>query len=775
MRFESLYRISLYLLLFLAALILNIDSDAALLLGGSNFRYARFFPAAMAAAGVLAYLGVDRRPGRGLGPGAANLLGVASLMLVYLEYRIDRNQLVLACGHWLYYLTLVKMFRPKEPTDDWYLILLGLMQVLVGCFLSQGDRVGLLLVAWAILALWVLSLFYLHREAIRSGVAGPGPGALPAGVGGERAPEPYPGLFGLPFYIATARAAGMTLLLGVFIFLIMPRSDARTQPPRGAVSPRSLTGFSEEVRLGQMGEILENNAVVFTAELLVDGDRIEPQDELLWRGVTLTRYRDGRWRRDRSDIQSASPPAFRKGDGPLIEQRIRMEETSERVLFALRPIIEIEGPTDLIEMNATDGTLVREADRRSRRIFGGRRNNGPLSYSVFSESDPRGGIPIQPGENDIVASSYDGNGLLDLPDELVAPLGEIADRVVAGIPADDLVARARALEAYLRDSGEFHYSLQMTRADAALDPNLDFLTNTRTGHCEYFASALALLLRSQGIPSRVVNGFKGGDWNDLAQMLTVRQRHAHSWVEAYVGFTPDRARKPVWLPLDAAPAAEQAEQVAQVGGLPTSLRQVVDFVRYLWVFYVAGFNADRQEQLLYEPIRALVKEAREGFRIMREALLNALRWLTDFPSPTAIFSVKGFVVSCLVMLLTLVCYSVFRRLLGLLGRRLGGRFDAADAPSGALAAYVRLVRVLEQYGIQRPATETPREFARRASVLLGDRILDGEGRPLTDVPGRVVEAFYRVRYGALPLAAEVVAELDEQIDALEAGLRPAPG
>jgi hypothetical protein len=202
---------------------------------------------------------------------------------------------------------------------------------------------------------------------------------------------------------------------------------------------------------------------------------------------------------------------------------------------------------------------------------------------------------------------------------------------------------------------------------------------------------------------------------------------------------------------------------------------VVDFVRYLWVFYVAGFNADRQEQLLYEPIRALVKEAREGFRIMRGALLNALRWLTDFPSPTAIFSVKGFVVSCLVMLLTLVCYSVFRRLLGLLGRRLGGRFDAADAPSGALAAYVRLVRVLEQYGIQRPATETPREFARRASVLLGDRILDGEGRPLTDVPGRVVEAFYRVRYGALPLAAEVVAELDEQIDALEAGLRPAPG
>ncbi|QDV33831.1 transglutaminase TgpA family protein [Tautonia plasticadhaerens] len=774
MRFESLYRISLYLLMFLSALILNVDADAAILLGGSNFRYARFFPPVMAAAGVLAYLMVDRRPGRGIGPGTANLLGVASLMLVYLEYRIDPNQLVLACGHWLYYLALVKMFRPKEPTDDWYLILLGLMQVLVGCFLSQGDRVGLLLVLWAILALWVLSLFYLHREALRSGRPGPAPPGPPAGAGGPTGGEPYPGLFGLPFYIATARAAAMTLLLGMFIFLIMPRSDARQAPPRGAVAPRSLTGFSDEVRLGQMGEILENNAIVFSADLLADGERIRPEEDLRWRGVTLTGYRDGRWRRDRDDIQSTSPPASRGGGRGLIEQRIRMEETSDRVLFALRPILKIEGPEGLIEMNATDGTLVRDLDRGPRRIGGGRRNLGPLSYSVFSERD-RPGIPIQPGENDVVVASFDGGGLMDVPDDLVAPLGEISDRVVAGIPSDDLVAKARALEAYLGDSGEFHYSLRMTREDTTLDPNLDFLLNTRTGHCEYFASALALMLRCQGIPSRVVNGFKGGDWNDLAQMIIVRQRHAHSWVEAYVGFTPDRDRRPVWLPLDPAPAAEQAEQVAQVGGMPTSLRQVADFVRYIWVFYVAGFNADRQKQLLYDPIRALVKEAREGFQIMRLALLNAMRWLTDFPSPTAFFSVKGFVASSLVMLLTVGLYGTGRRLWRLLGRRLSGPDDRADDPSGALAAYVRLVRVLESYGLQRPSTETPREFARRASVLLGDRARGGDGRPLAEVPGRVVEAFYRVRYGALPLGVEVVSELDTQIDALEAGLRPSTG
>ena len=60
--------------------------------------------------------------------------------------------------------------------------------------------------------------------------------------------------------------------------------------------------------------------------------------------------------------------------------------------------------------------------------------------------------------------------------------------------------------------------------------------------------------------------------------------------------------------------AERDEQVEQVSRLPPNLRQLADFVRYLWVFYVAGFNADRQEQLLYGPIRALVEEARAGVR-----------------------------------------------------------------------------------------------------------------------------------------------------------------
>ena len=130
------------------------------------------------------------------------------------------------------------------------------------------------------------------------------------------------------------------------------------------------------------------------------------------------------------------------------------------------------------------------------------------------------------------------------------------------------------------------------------------------------AQGVAFAARKLGIPCRIVNGFKGGDWNDLARVLTVRQMHAHSWVEAFLGDDGTQERRPIWLTLDATPPADRAESVARAHSVPLGIRELTDFVRYVWVFYIAGFDAARQEKLLYGPIRDLFREAREGFGIM---------------------------------------------------------------------------------------------------------------------------------------------------------------
>jgi len=207
--------------------------------------------------------------------------------------------------------------------------------------------------------------------------------------------------------------------------------------------------------------------------------------------------------------------------------------------------------------------------------------------------------------------------LVSISPDLKATLRPIALAHVRDIPPDDFRARAAALEHWLRESGEYRYSLQMDVTDPDLDPVEDFVVNRKSGHCEYFASALALLLRSIDIPTRMVNGFKGGDYNAMVGVMTVRQKHAHSWVEALVARTTSPLgleQQPVWLTLDPTPADQRNESVSRVGGMAGNFRQFTDFIRYIWIFYIVGFNSERQNRFLYAPIKALVLEARNGFR-----------------------------------------------------------------------------------------------------------------------------------------------------------------
>src|SRR5262249_9256129 len=232
---------------------------------------------------------------------------------------------------------------------------------------------------------------------------------------------------------------------------------------------------------------------------------------------------------------------------------------------------------------------------------------GEYDYEVTSDADPAGTQPQEapPGR------------YADLRDDLKEGLRAIAEPLIADIKGDDttsLVARARAIEAYLRDSGQFGYTLEMKVIDHNVDPVLDFLTNRKEGHCEYFASALALLLRSVDIQARVVNGFKGGDWNELTSTINVRQKHAHSWVEAYIGTYKDGpTRGPVWITLDPTPANARRQSIAQVGGMGSIFRPLTDLIRHVWVFYVVGYNGERQDRLIYQPMLTLIKEAKDKY------------------------------------------------------------------------------------------------------------------------------------------------------------------
>jgi protein-glutamine gamma-glutamyltransferase len=743
------YRASFYLMLTVATAALSGDSGDA--------RFFNLYPVFVAVAGAIAFLTVDRQPRYALARPVANTLAVLTVLVLYYEYRLDDTQLIRALGHWLVYLQLIKYALPKTAEDDWFLFLLGLMQVLIGAVVSQSDRIGLWLFAWAMLAIWVLGQFFLQREAGRfRSPEDPGdPTVLRPGT-----VDPYAGLLDLPYVMSTVRVLASTLTLGGLIFLTLPRQAGATRNQPGGQAAQHLTGFDEEVALGQFGEILESDTVVMTVEFTdMAGKTVPPRGEPLWRGVTMIRYERGRWRRQpryTSTYYVGFPGGKLSPD--LIRQKIKLEPNDSPTLFAIRPIRTVEpgesGPRVSPILNPVDGTLLRPDSRL-----------GSFDYVVISEPNPDG---IQAGENppDLAHSDY----LLAMPSEaLKTRLRLIAEPVVASITEEGpegIRARARALERFLRESGQFHYTLKMEQKDLQLDPVEDFLVNRKEGHCEYFASALALLLRSIDIPARMVNGFKGGDWNNLTQTLNVRQKHAHSWVEAYVGLG-DQSR-PRWVTLDPTPGEQRDQSVAKVGGIAGTFRPLTDLIRHVWVFYVIGYDGERQSRLLYTPMRQMINWVKEKYLELGKLVRKGFAVLFRFEDIGAFISIRGFVVTflagCLLIGLGKLSIRLGRRIL----RWLRGPGEDSMSLTAGILFYRRLTQLLSQLELERTPAETQGEFAARAA-----RFLAGRAQPelsVAEVPQQVVEAFYRVRFGHLELEPASLEELDARLDALEASL-----
>ncbi len=221
-----LYRASFYLMLTVATAALSGDTGEA--------RFFNLYPWFVAIAGIVAFFTVDRQPRvRACARPVANVLALLTVVVLYLRVPDGRYPVDSALGHWLVYLQLVKYALPKTPEDDWFLFLLGLMQVLIGAVVSQSDRIGLWLFAWAMLAIWVLGQFFLQREAARFQRR---PDTADPSHLHSRPSDPYAGLLDLPYVLFDGSRPGVNAGPG--------RTDLPdpASPGRRHASPARRTG-----------------------------------------------------------------------------------------------------------------------------------------------------------------------------------------------------------------------------------------------------------------------------------------------------------------------------------------------------------------------------------------------------------------------------------------------------------------------------------------------------------------------------------------------------
>ena len=313
----------------------------------------------------------------------------------------------------------------------------------------------------------------------------------------------------------------------------------------------------------------------------IDG---EPPPSIRWRGVALDTFDGQSWSKTKAAVREPRTknerdliqvePA-RRQDG-LTVQTVYLEPLDTPILFGLSRIVGIQGNFPLLYRDAHGALSFQRTGER-------------MSYKVVSDT-------ISPPENRLRSDRTPYNQSLRI-------IFSFLHSLIRGLPSWQKRSRriraqrydsAKAIETYLQT--QFGYTLEQKAGGR--DPLSDFLFNVREGHCEYFATAMAVMLRTQGIATRVVNGFQRGEYNDAADVFVVRQRNAHSWVEVYFPETDS------WVEFDPTPFAGQVSESA-MGGFAGRFRKYTEALETFWIQYFVAF--DNQEQ------RSLFVSVRKGF------------------------------------------------------------------------------------------------------------------------------------------------------------------
>ena len=286
----------------------------------------------------------------------------------------------------------------------------------------------------------------------------------------------------------------------------------------------STSGFSDDILLGGAADITESDELV----LRVHG----PQPSHL-RGVVFSRYRNGRWVPGEAD---PGKPLLLHTHAPASATRVQAEKPGPRYFVPLEATA-VATPSALVLADRM-GTL--------------RAPNGAAAYTIwFTLDSPVDHAPQPPTDEDTEVPAQVRDGVAALAAEWTKDESTHAGKIAS-------------IERNLQR--DFRYSLRHDRATHA-DPIVDFLTHNRVGHCEYFASAMALMARSLGIPARVASGFRVHERNPVGGFHVVRARDAHAWVEAWV----DGA----WVTFDPTPPNALASE--RQGATP--------WVRALWDYW----------------------------------------------------------------------------------------------------------------------------------------------------------------------------------------------
>jgi len=637
--------------------------------------------------------------------------------------------LLLAVVHFLIVAMLIRFYSAASDRDALFLTMLAFAAILAAAILTVDTLFLTLFFFFLLSAVSTLIGMELRRGAV--GAVSPAPARRETERNLNRA-----------LSLAALSVAVGAILLGGAFFFFFPRFNAGYLG-RVSFSPSLMTGFTEDVELGQIGEIKKSSALVMRIET---GEPIGYQ-WLRWRGIALTTFDGKRWSSGAVSPQRLppdadgwihSPQAAKKENtlGQTVRYTVFLEPVATDAIFVPGRFLSLQGNFSGGGANSFAALqrnyLVTDTTDTLKNPF---RNFAAIRYLGVSHLPPRDAAKLRAAPMDYpdgITSTY-----LQLPARLDPRIPELAREITKNSPTP--FDKALRIESYLRTS--YAYTLNLT-GKLGRDPLAHFLFEARAGHCEYFASAMAIMLRTLGIPSREVNGFLPGEYNDLAGDYIVRASDAHSWVEVY--FPGDG-----WQVFDPTPS-----NIENGNGFLTRLGLYIDWLQITWNEWVIGYDFAHQVALaqnLQRSSKNWGESARAWFEQKQQEGKRRLKsWQIRHGALGYVLPVA------LVLLLRALRYKVpseaVRRV------RLFLRIHAAKSgssdPKLASKLYAELLRILARRGLLRGETQTPLEFAAAVDVP-----------QLAPAVEEFTELYVRARFGGAPCDTTRLGQLLEQVRA----------
>ena len=610
---------------------------------------------------------------------------------------------LLAAIHLMLFALVVRLYSASTTRDYLFLALLALGGMLVSAILTVDTAFLVFFFVFLVLAVST----FVGLEMLRSAEGTTSP-AIESGTGPARRLHAALGT------TSGAIALG-ALVAGAGIFVILPRFSAGYLS-RFDLQPTLMTGFTDNVELGQIGEIKKSSAVVMRIQ--VEGDPATAHN-MHWRGVALTTFDGKRWYTEEHDLAAADEAAdgwmHLREKSPLPKQfaaplrySILLEPIASDALFAAAEPVELRGQF------AGDTTPGGRLFRRSYVMVD---KTGSLSNPFHNfanlKYDAVSAVPRVPADLLRAAGdSYDAatrNLYLQLP-KLDPRIPDLAKQITAG--ARNPYDQAHSIEQYLRT--HYGYTLDLTGPPPA-DPVAYFLFDKRAGHCEYFAAAMTVMLRSVGVPARYVNGFLPGEYNSIGSDYIVRGSDAHSWVEV---FFPGYG----WITFDPTPSNEGGG----TGGLLARAALYWDWFQLQWSEWVINYDFLHQYTLAQNLQRASRTWTTDAGRKFDRVRNEGVAWIRNWQARLTATPAWPLIPMVLLVgtLGTLRSEKLRERLmLAWRLRKLGS--TASLPPQAAALSYRRMLRLLERRGWRKRPGQTALEFAEslpvnevRAPVLL---------------------------------------------------------